>query len=412
MPRDGVPSQLMLRQAMILCGGSGTRLGSLTAATPKPLLTVGGRPFLDVLLHELGRHGITDVVLLAAFEAEQVDQYITDNPVARRFGIRLRVSVEPERAGTGGAVFHARDMGDKQFLLLNGDSWFDINLLGIATAGHAPEQAADVVMTIREIEDASRYGVVEMDGGRVTDFFERPRGPGPGLVNAGIYRVRDSIFASLQPKCSFERDVLPSLARSGRVAGVRRSGYFIDIGMPETFARAQVEIPAQQRRKAVFLDRDGVLNQDLGYVGSVDRFQWTDDACEAVRALNDAGYFVFIVTNQAGVARGLYTEHDVATLHAHIDQELAAAGAHLDAKRYCPYHADAKLKHYRQASDWRKPAPGMLLDLMSEWDVDRDQSHMIGDQPTDIEAGRASGVAAHRFPGGNLLSFVRGLGLV
>ncbi len=405
MPREPLP-----KQAMILCGGSGMRLGSLTAATPKPLLAVGGRPFLDVLLLELGRHGITDVMLLAAFEAEQIEQYIADNPLAHRFGMRLRVSVEPERAGTGGALHHARDVADREFLLLNGDSWFDINLLGITGAESTP--AVDVVMTVREIEDASRYGVVGMDGDRVTEFLERPRAPGPGLVNAGIYRVRDSIFASLQPKCSFERDVLPSLARSGRVAGVRRSGYFIDIGVPETFARAQIEIPAKQRRKAVFFDRDGVLNHDLGHVGSVDRFQWIDGAREAVRALNDAGYFVFVVTNQAGVARGLYTEHDVATLHEHVDQELASAGAHIDGMRYCPYHADAKFEHYRQASDWRKPAPGMLLDLMSKWDVDREQSHMIGDQPTDIEAGRAAGVTAHCFLGGNLLTFVRGLGLV
>ena len=387
----------MAKQAMILCGGSGTRLGSLTASTPKPLLPVGGAPFLDVLLLELGRHGFTDVVLLAAFEADQVRDYIRENAIARRFGMTLRLSIEPERAGTGGAVHHAMALAEPEFLLLNGDSWFDINLLGFGET--AEFRDADVVMSVREIEDAARYGVVEMHGGKVQDFLERPRQPGPGLVNAGVYHVRKSIFAALEAKCSFERDVLPELARQGRVAGVKRGGYFIDIGVPESYARALTEIPARQRRPAVFLDRDGVINRDHGYVGSIERFEWIDGSRDAVRALNDHGFLVFIVTNQAGVARGHYTE-------------LADFGAHIDDIRYCPYHIEAKVERYRRDSDWRKPRPGMLLDLIHAWSVDVAASHMIGDQSSDLEAGRAAGVTAHLFAGGNLHGFVRGLGLI
>ena len=400
----------MLKQAMILCGGSGTRLGSLTASTPKPLLPVGGAPFLDVLLLELGRHGFTDVVLLAAFEADQVRDYIRDNAVARRFGMTLRLSIEPERAGTGGAVHHAMAFAHPEFLLLNGDSWFDINLLGFGETAEFGD--ADVIMSVREIEDAARYGLVEMHGCKVHDFLERPRQPGPGLVNAGVYRVRKSIFSALEPKCSFERDVLPKLARQGRVAGVARAGYFIDIGVPESYAGAQIEIPDRQRRPAVFFDRDGVINRDHGYVGSIERFEWIDGSRETVRALNDRGFLVFIVTNQAGVARGHYTEADVAILHAHLRTGLADIGAHIDDIRYCPYHVDATIAHYRLDSDWRKPKPGMLLDLTSTWNVDAGSSHMIGDQPSDVAAGRAAGVTAHHFSGGNLQEFVRGLGLI
>ena len=395
---------------MILVGGSGTRLGALTAATPKPLLEVGGRPFLDVLLAELGRHGIEEVVLLASFEAAKVEAYSRDNPVARRFGMRLVLSVEPERAGTGGAVHHARSLAESEFLLLNGDSWFDINLLSLGTVPDAA--GADVVMAVREIEDAARYGVVEMADGRVSGFLERPRAPGPGLVNAGVYLLRSAVFEALEPKCSFERDTLPRLTRAGRIAGARLSGYFIDIGVAETFSRAQTEIPRQQRRRAVFLDRDGVLNHDHGHVGTVARFEWIDGARAAVRALNDAGYLVFIVTNQAGVAHGFYTEADIDVLHRHLRRELAAVGAHIDDVRYCPYHTSAKVERYRMESDWRKPAPGMLLDLIRQWSLDPAACHLIGDRPTDLAAGKAAGVAAHHFTGGNLLAFVRGLGLV
>jgi D,D-heptose 1,7-bisphosphate phosphatase len=393
-----------IRQCAVLVGGLGTRLGGLTAVTPKPLLPCGDRPFLAWLMREFVRFGVEEFVLLTGHLSAEVEARVASLSALLPCDVSIVVSHEPIRAGTGGAIWHARNHLDERFLLCNGDSLFDCNLARLLSADDVDAAGR---MLLRETSDVSRYGLVRLDSDVVTEFSQQAEAGKGGMINTGIYLFDRAVLDDLSPVCSLEADILPRLAARGTLRGVVADGYFRDIGIPEDYVLAQQEIPRLLRRRALFLDRDGVINIDHGYVGTRDRFEWMPGARDAIRAATDAGWHVFVITNQSGVARGLYDEAAVTALHVWMTDEVRRAGGTIDDIRYCPFHPDGIVPAYRKASDWRKPAPGMLLDLMRAWELERARCLLIGDQDTDMVAADAAGIRALRFSEGNLLDFIR-----
>jgi D,D-heptose 1,7-bisphosphate phosphatase len=392
-------------QCVILVGGLGTRLGERTRTTPKPLLDVGGAPFLETLFGEARRRGFDEFLLLAGHHSEAIVAFLADRDIQTRFACRVELSIELTPLGTGGALVHGLPRLHDDFLLLNGDTWFDFNWLDLMAK--ARRDGAGAALALRDIAEPDRYETVELEGSLVRAIRSRGQTRASALINGGVYYfTREAVEESAAPS-SLESDILPRLVSRGALRGYRHDGFFIDIGVPESLAAAGELVPKQRRRPAVFLDRDGVLNVDHGYVHAPAQVEWVRGAKEAVKLLNDAGYYLFVVTNQAGVAKGLYPEEAIRTLHRWMARELAAAGASIDDWRYCPYHPEGSVVEYRAAHDWRKPNPGMLLDLFAHWPIEREGSFLIGDKISDIEAAEAAGIEGWLFEGGDLTTFLQ-----
>jgi D-glycero-D-manno-heptose 1,7-bisphosphate phosphatase len=338
------------RQCAILAGDLRTTLRD-----------IGGRPLLAWLMREALRWGIEEFLLLTVPLYDPVRSQLEALPAGLPRPVPIRISTAPAQAGTGGALHHARDRLDDGFLLLNGDSLLTTDL-GPALAAFAHDDLGTVCRMVR------RAG-----------------------HSLGIYLMDRRVADSAVPEGSLDDEVIPRLINQGLVRETVAAGWLV---------------PAFVRRPALLLDRDGVLNHDHGWVGSRARFEWMPGAIAAVRHATAAGYHVFVVTNQSGVARGLYTEEDVRDLHRWMGEVVRSAGGTIDDFRYCPFHPQGVVEKYRGESDWRKPAPGMLLDLTRAWELEPASCLMVGDQARDIEAASQAGIKGYLFPGGNLADFI------
>ena len=159
--------------------------------------------------------------------------------------------------------------------------------------------------------------------------------------------------------------------------------------------------------KAIFFDRDGTLNVEVGYLYEIDKFKWIDGAREAIKFCNDNGYLAIVVTNQSGVARGFYTEEDIINLHNFMQEELAKVGAHVNDFFYCPHHPNGVVEKYSIDCECRKPKSKLIEDACKKYDIDKSKSLMIGDKPRDVECGENAGVRSILFDGENLLNTIQ-----
>ena len=376
-----------MMQAIILAGGFGTRLQSVVKDIPKPMANISELPFLAYLFTYLKNYNITDIVLSVGYLNKKITDYFGNSYI----GINIKYAIEKEPLDTGGAIINSLQFIDQNqpVIVLNGDTFLQIDYQKLVS--FYDKSNSDLTIVLRNVEDSSRYGSVEIDDKNlIVNFIEKNIQQKSGYINGGIYILNPKIFSNynLAKKFSFEQDFLCEHTASIKPSGFVSKDYFIDIGIPEDYKKAANELPKIIKNKALFLDRDGVINVDYGHVGKIENFHFIDGIFELCQEAQSKGYLIVIVTNQAGIAKGKYTEEQFLELTKWMENEFLNYKIKIAKTYYCPYHEKAAIKQYKQDSFDRKPNPGMLLKAIKEFNIDPRKSIMIGDKESDMEAGR------------------------
>ncbi len=377
-------------QAIILAGGFGTRLQSVVKDIPKPMADINGKPFLHHLISYLKSFGFTDIVLSTQYLQEKISKYFGNNYL----GINIKYAIENEPLGTGGAIINSLKYIDntKPVVILNGDSFLKINYQKLI-ASHL-QKNSDLTIVLRHMDNCSRYGLVVINDEIITDFREKNGEQKSGLINGGIYILNPNLFNNfnLAKIFSFEKDFMAKYLDKLRPNSFISDDYFIDIGIPEDYKKAQIEIPRIIKNKALFLDRDGVINIDHDYVHKIENFDFVSGIFDLGKKAIDLGYLLIVITNQAGIGKGYYSEEQFLELTKWMENQFIKHQIKITKTFYCPYHIDAKIEKYRQNSFDRKPNPGMLLKAIEEFNIDPKNSIMIGDKETDMMAAEKAGI--------------------
>lgn len=379
----------MKPQAIILAGGLGTRLSSTVPGLPKCMAPVAGRPFLFYVINYLRSQGINEFIFSLGYKHEIIEDYLQDNFT----GLEYTCTIEKEPLGTGGAIRLAcQHANTEQVLIANGDTVFKIEVDKFLKTHHDSMSAC--TLALKPMKEFERYGAVELNSDNSIKRFSEKRYVESGLINGGLYLLNRSQFLSLEfpGKFSFEKDYLESTTE--KLMGYVDDGYFIDIGIPEDYQKAQedfatpaLDLAAITKSWTLFIDRDGVINYEKkeDYIRNWEEFKFYENVPGMFKKLSEKFGRIIVVSNQRGVGKELMTEGDLGSIHDNMIGEIRQAGGHIDGIYYCTSIYDTHPD--------RKPNPGMAKKAKKDFpEINFSRSVMVGNTLSDMRFARNAGI--------------------
>lgn len=395
-------------KAVIQAGGKGTRISEITGdVIPKPMLEISGYPILYHQMMNLKKNGITDITVIIGHLGNVIKDYFGDG---KQFGLNISyVEEDPQKPlGTAGSLYFLKDKLKENFVFLLADVFIDIDFEKMEQYHIANN--ADVTLLTHPNGHPFDSDLVVEEGGVVKAFDyksnDRTTYNYKNLVNAGVMIFSPSIFKYLTElrKYNYEKDIIVPLINEGKVVSYKSSEYAKDMGTPERYRRVQEDYNSgicdaknlANKQKAIFLDRDGTINEYVGFLRKEEDFRLIPGVSEAIKKINNSGYLAIVVTNQPVIARGEVTEEELEEIHKKMETLLGLDGAYIDDIYYCPHHPDkgfeGEIPELKIECDCRKPKTGMLEKAAREHNIDLSSSIMIGDSTLDIKMAENAGM--------------------
>lgn len=391
---------------VIMAGGKGTRIASVDASVPKPMLPVLGKPVLEYGIENFKKQGYTDIIIIVGHLGYVIKDYFGDGS---RWGVSIQYITEDAPLGSAGALYYMRQM-DEDFLLINGDIIFDVDINRMYLYHKKHGRAATIF--VHPNDHPYDSSIIETDENgcvqkwrykeNVKNWYRNQVNAGIHLFSPRLFQGELGLFTKLK-KMNLDRDVLNELIPFHEVYAYNSPEYVKDMGTPERLETVTADIRSGRvkaknlanKQRAVFLDRDGTINRYVGFLRDIENFELLPGAAEAIREINRSGYLAIIVTNQPVIARGEVSERQLQMIHNKMETLLGQAGAYVDAIYYCPHHPDKGYEGERSElkidCPCRKPKPGLLLKAAKDFNIDLKYSWMVGDGERDIKAGKAAG---------------------
>lgn len=395
-------------KAVIQAGGKGTRISEITGdVIPKPMLEISGYPILYHQMMNLKKNGITDITVIIGHLGNVIKDYFGDG---KQFGLNISyVEEDPQKPlGTAGSLYFLKDKLKENFVFLLADVFIDIDFEKMEQYHIANN--ADVTLLTHPNGHPFDSDLVVEEGGVVKAFDyksnDRTTYNYKNLVNAGVMIFSPSVFKYLTElrKYNYEKDIIVPLINEGKVVSYKSSEYAKDMGTPERYRRVQEDYNSgicdaknlANKQKAIFLDRDGTINEYVGFLRKEEDFRLIPGVSEAIKKINNSGYLAIVVTNQPVIARGEVTEKELEEIHKKMETLLGLDGAYIDDIYYCPHHPDkgfeGEIPELKIECDCRKPKTGMLEKAAREHNIDLSSSIMIGDSTLDIKMAENAGM--------------------
>lgn len=367
---------------VILVGGKGSRIKEFLQNKPKPMLKFNNIYFLQYLINNFSKYPFKKIYLLTGYR----NNIIFKNFHKKIFNFTEVICLKEKKLmGTGGALLNLKTFKMNDFILANGDTVFDIDLNDFFKS-YKKNTLGSLALTYKKKNIFSqKLNDLKLNKNLITYTKNS------NYINGGIYFFKKKILKLLPKKISsLENDILPRIIQKKQLAGKLYNNFFLDIGSPKYFKISEKRLFNHFKKPAIFLDRDGVINYDTGYVHKIQDFKFRKGVIEGLKYLIKKKFLIFIVTNQAGIAKGIFKEKDFFKLHIDLKKKLSKKNIYFDDVQYCPFHQNGIIKKYQKKSNLRKPDNQMIKNIFKKFLIDKKQSLMIGDKITDKKCAEKS----------------------